>query len=275
MSFDLKATSKMLIGFFFVATFSRMLLGVTVPLGIIVLCLIWFFLYFLVWRRLLNRIKSIGDVYNFYLFFNIIDLLIITGVVHFTGGASWIGVVFYPFTLTVAGLILPKKKVTILVLLAIFLFSALVLLEGFGIISHRPMFEMGPGLYRSPVFMATQILIIGPAFYFLVDSAGEHFRILKKKNEDLNKEREKVLVAYKKAKEAERVLEVRVRARTRELERLSVHQEEIIRERTKKLEEKIEESERFRKLVVGRELRMIELKKGIIDLNKLLKKRKK
>jgi len=44
--------------------------------------------------------------------------------------------------------------------------------------------------------------------------------------------------------------------------------EEQVKERTKELQEKVEELERFHRLAVGRELKMIELKKEIEKLKK-------
>jgi response regulator RpfG family c-di-GMP phosphodiesterase len=53
-----------------------------------------------------------------------------------------------------------------------------------------------------------------------------------------------------------------------ELEKYHEHLEELVKERTIQLNEKNEELERFNKLFVGRELRMIELKKEIAELKK-------
>jgi hypothetical protein len=63
--------------------------------------------------------------------------------------------------------------------------------------------------------------------------------------------------------EAKDVLEIRVRARTRQLRELLENQEETIKARTKELEERVKELERFRRLTVGRELKMMELKKEL------------
>lgn len=63
--------------------------------------------------------------------------------------------------------------------------------------------------------------------------------------------------------ESKDVLEIKVRARTRELRELLEQRERIIEERTGSLQERIKELERFSRLVVGRELKMIELKKEI------------
>jgi methyl-accepting chemotaxis protein len=74
--------------------------------------------------------------------------------------------------------------------------------------------------------------------------------------------------------DAKTVLEIKVQARTRELRNLIERQEEIIKERTKELQEKIVELERFNRLAVGRELKMIELKEEIERLKKELEKYK-
>lgn len=58
-------------------------------------------------------------------------------------------------------------------------------------------------------------------------------------------------------------LEQRVKERTGELEQLKADLEQIVMERTKEMKEKVDELEKFKKLTVGRELKMIELKKEI------------
>ncbi len=68
------------------------------------------------------------------------------------------------------------------------------------------------------------------------------------------------------------VLEIKVRARTEELRELVENREEEITKRTKELRERTEELEEFNKVAVGRELKMIELKKEIKELEEKLKK---
>lgn len=53
-----------------------------------------------------------------------------------------------------------------------------------------------------------------------------------------------------------------------EFKALQENLEEKIKERTKELQERVEELEKFHKLTVGRELKMIELKKKIKELEK-------
>jgi len=69
--------------------------------------------------------------------------------------------------------------------------------------------------------------------------------------------------ANKKLKGLKEILEEKVRERTKELETLSKEQEKIIAERTKETQEKLVELEKFQKLAVGRELKMVDLKKEV------------
>jgi len=63
-------------------------------------------------------------------------------------------------------------------------------------------------------------------------------------------------------------LEVRVGARTKELKALTESLEEKVKQRTKELELKIEELERFQKVTIGRELKMVQLKKELREAKK-------
>jgi hypothetical protein len=85
----------------------------------------------------------------------------------------------------------------------------------------------------------------------------------------------KLLEAQDEADEARMSLEIKIQARTRELKELADGLEENIKTRTAELQEKIDELEKFNKLTVGRELRMIELKKEIKELEDKLQKQKK
>lgn len=59
-----------------------------------------------------------------------------------------------------------------------------------------------------------------------------------------------------------------------QLKELQKKLEERVKERTQQLQEKVEELEKFRKLAVGRELKMIELKEEIEKLKRELEKSK-
>ncbi len=69
-------------------------------------------------------------------------------------------------------------------------------------------------------------------------------------------------------KETAAVLEIRIKAKTRELQEQARLLREENRLKTEALRRRIDELERFRRMVVGRELKMVELKEKISQLKK-------
>jgi methyl-accepting chemotaxis protein len=67
------------------------------------------------------------------------------------------------------------------------------------------------------------------------------------------------------------MLEVKVQERTKELQSLAGSLEEKVEEKTKELQKRINELEKFHNVTVGRELKMIELKKKVEELEKKIK----
>jgi hypothetical protein len=97
--------------------------------------------------------------------------------------------------------------------------------------------------------------------YSLIRSTIKEYRekeLLEKMVADRTQELEK---AKQNLEEMNSILEVRVKARTVELEGLNQTLEEKVIERTNDLEKKIKDLETFQRITVGRELKMIELKR--------------
>ncbi len=102
-----------------------------------------------------------------------------------------------------------------------------------------------------------------------LNKLASDLKVNQKKAKDKNIELEK---SKKDLEEAKSALEVKVKERTKELEKEKAKVEEKIQERTKELQERVGELERFHKLTIGREKRMIELKKENEELKKELGK---
>ena len=85
----------------------------------------------------------------------------------------------------------------------------------------------------------------------------------------------KINESYEEIEEQKGILEVRVNARTQELKELTESLDEQVKEKTKKIQEKMTEMKKFHDLTVGRELKMIELKKQIQALEKRLEENRK
>lgn len=69
-------------------------------------------------------------------------------------------------------------------------------------------------------------------------------------------------------------LEIRVKARTEQLEELAKSLDEKVKQRTGELQKRLDELENFRRVTVGRELKMMDLKKEIERLKEELERQK-
>jgi methyl-accepting chemotaxis protein len=103
------------------------------------------------------------------------------------------------------------------------------------------------------------------AFNQMTTKLKESYTILEKKVEERTKELED---AKKQSEQVNIDLESKVNERTAELGKLKNSLELTVAERTKELNEKLEELERMNKLMIGRELKMTELKQEIEELKK-------
>jgi len=99
------------------------------------------------------------------------------------------------------------------------------------------------------------------------DEFGELAESFNKMTEDLEK-------LQRDLEERKEILEVKVKARTRELEEMNENLENKVKERTKETKKRLAELEKMSKLMVGRELRMKEMKKELEETKKELKELK-
>lgn len=149
--------------------------------------------------------------------------------------------------------------VGLLVLVAIFI-SFIIFYFARGI--TRPLKQLSRG---------AEIVGKGNLDYRITIKTGDEFEELGKVFNQMVKD---LKIAREACAEIRKSLEVRVAARTRELQQLAGRLEEKAKERTKELETRINELERFHRLTVGRELRMVELKKALREIEEKLKKPK-
>lgn len=116
---------------------------------------------------------------------------------------------------------------------------------------------------RAEVTSRDEVGQLAVSFNEMTDHLSTYTTELERKVEERTKELE----------EAKTILEIKVEARTRELKDLTERQEEIIEERTREIHERMKELEKFHRLAVGRELKMIELKEEIKKLKRKSEKR--
>jgi PAS domain S-box-containing protein len=101
---------------------------------------------------------------------------------------------------------------------------------------------------------------------------GQDIKEILRYQEKLKREIEKKI---RELEEAKAILEIKVKARKKELEELSQSLKEKIKAKNKELQEKIQELEKFKKFAIGREAKLIELRKEAEKLKKELEEIKK
>ena len=104
---------------------------------------------------------------------------------------------------------------------------------------------------------------LAKGFNKMAEKLKELYESLERRVRQRTKELENTKAELEKSK---MVLEIKVKARTRELEELTAGLEEKVQQRTKELEQELKKLEKFQRITVGRELKMIELKKEIKKL---------
>lgn len=98
-------------------------------------------------------------------------------------------------------------------------------------------------------------------FALMAAKGNFHRRMNVETSDEIGQTAKALNLLLDKVEESTEVLEVKVNARTKRLEELSRNLEVQVGNKTKELNEKITELERFNDLAVGRELRMVELKR--------------
>lgn len=230
------------------------------------LLILWFITTFF-FKSIIKQLKTVLGINNVHFGYFTLELLIMTSIVHFTGGVEGIGILFYIFIILYAGIFLSRKRGVIIAFVAAFFYSTFIILEYFGAIPHRP---LSPTSFQESNSVISYTIIAAITFLFVTYTAGifaaklrertkklfEAYGGLEEKTKELNESKEEL-------EESKISLEIKVKARTKELEELAQSLEGRVEERTKEIQEKVKELEKFNKLAVGRELKMTELKKEL------------
>ncbi len=257
-----------------------------VPLPIeVFFWLIFWIAALLAFRFYIERKKDIHVINRAHFRFFIIHVLILTMIVYYLGGIESFVPLSYATIIIYSVFLLSEKRSFIITFLSILSFSTLVALEYFNIIPHIAPFGT-TGVYKDPYHIFSRVITIFITFILLALVANRYSKIIRKQSSDIlttQAELEKTNKDLKqKVKELEntrailedtkKTLEVRVAARVKELEELTQSLEEKVKKRTKEIQKNVQELEKFQKFAVGRELKMIELKKKIKEIKNNNKK---
>lgn len=151
--------------FFAVALAVRLAFRVSFPLPLLFTPLAWFFLTY-PFKALIGAQHDEAGLHWAHAGFFILELLLITYLIHFLQGVEWIGLVFYLFTIIYANFFLPELQGYLITGLAVLFYAGLVLAEWAGLVPHRTLFAQGG--YRSLSFTLTTILAGGIGIYAIL-----------------------------------------------------------------------------------------------------------
>jgi signal transduction histidine kinase len=164
--------------------------------------LVWFLLTF-PFKFLIDRQRTLGALHWVHTGFFLVEVLLITFLVHFMGGSEWIGVTFYMFTVIYANIFLTRFQGSLVTLLVVLSYSGLVLLEFTGLIPHRSLFSAVGEPHRSFGYALTTILAGAVGMYAVVALTVRSFadvfahknRILARRERELSRLSRRLLTA--------------------------------------------------------------------------------
>lgn len=151
----------------------------------------------------------------------------------------------------------------ILAIICVMGYVALGFLAHFGVLEYQNIYNIGASPMLSRPFFITNISFMVGFLICLALYADIFSTRLRNSIEALQNRTRELILTQDELKEAKITLEIKVQARTDELRKLAETLDEQVKQRTKELQEKLRELEKFREVAVGRELKMIDLKKEI------------
>jgi len=128
---------------------------------------VWFALTF-PFKLVVERQQTAGGLHRVHVIFFVIEIALITVLVHMVGGSEWIGNVFYLFTVIYANAFLPRAHGALVTGLVVAFYAGLVFLEYAGIIPHRSLVPVFGEPSRSLIYNLTTVLAGAAAVYAVV-----------------------------------------------------------------------------------------------------------
>ncbi|MFW6006309.1 MAG: sensor histidine kinase [Candidatus Bipolaricaulota bacterium] len=196
-----------LVLFLILALYFRFGAGLNFPLPLIFSPLMWGIIT-VPFSRLIDIQNTKEGLHNVHFGYFIVEVSILTYLIHIIGGVEWIGVAYYVFSILYANFFLPKKKAWTITFLTIAFFTGMSFAEYAGLISHWSIFEGDPPFYKDSFYVTTTVLAGGFGLYVTTAYTVQIFaRLFRQKNESLRERETKLQKLWKElisAREEER-----------------------------------------------------------------------
>ena len=129
--------------------------------------IVWFALTF-PFKVLIDRQRTARGLHRVHATFFVVEIALITVLVHMVGGSEWIGNVFYLFTVIYANAFLPPIYGAWVTGLVVAFYAGLVMLEYAGVIPHRSLTSVFGEPTRSLTYNVATILAGTAGLYAVV-----------------------------------------------------------------------------------------------------------
>jgi len=159
--------------------------------------IVWFLLTF-PFKALIERMRSERALQWAHTGFFLAEAVLITILVHFMGGSTWIGNIFYLFTVLYANFFLPRVYGAVVTGWVVACYATLVLLESVGILPHRSLFAVAGDPYQSLSYNVATILAGTVALYSVVAFTVRTFAAIDARKNRMLAERELELARMSK-----------------------------------------------------------------------------
>ena len=167
----------------------------SLPRGALYTYIVWLSIsafYLIPFRRPGRKGASFLNRVHFSYYF--LGLACATSLVHFLGGAEWIGAVVYFFDLVYANVLMKRLKAAIITALIVLSYISLVAAEYFGIVPHYNIFPVLSDLYHdSSYVLSTNVLIMGMLFLLLAYSTSFFSKIKQQREQQLSDSRNRFM----------------------------------------------------------------------------------
>ena len=247
-------------------------LWLKIPLSYHLYCLIFLlFLMTVILALYLRREKTqnTSKVISFHFYYNFFSMIILTVIIYYTGGITWIMPIFYSFTIVNSFWIYPRKLAVLMLGWCCILFTLLVLLQYLRILSGIYIFRPEEQVFEN--FFYVLLTAFGGAIVLICAGlfSNNFYTLFNNKIKELKKTK-----GYLQETKRSLLAEIAERTKEAEIEREKLREE--VERRTEELEnrregvrEKVKELEKFHEVAVEREMKMVGLKE---EINKFKRK---
>lgn len=259
-------------GFAVLLTLLRVFLGEAFS-DTVTLIVIFLFLFNFINLFFFNKFKNKSEklIINLYFLIVFLDIILVTIIIHFLGGITWLAPFFYSLIIVNLFWLFPKNKAIFLNGTCLIFLVFLVILEHIGVIPYFPFspWQVGGENNVQNIYYAIITAFGASTIIFFLSFSSDLFR------QDLEVQITKIKEAKEEIKKTKDRLEIEVAKRSKDLIAEKKILEKEMRRRTNELEERkraiqlrIQELEESHRIAIGRELKMVELKEKIAKLKK-------